>query len=257
MATSMELKIDRRRFVIAGTAGVVGLSAFASSAFAEENTAAVQGLVGYWYGSENLKRISDWVKPELEEPMDVMSAHDIFQADPRFVRTGARVSLYGMPPDVSARYTEIDITALFPVDGEMLPFHAWSMRRHRRMTSPPVQFTVSVDQNSSILLQMDLVESRRGRGARPGGGTPTAPEKTSVQFQVSLADNGPAKVMRGVYFLAVSDQPVDWNGIDFLPSGGSEQRRMLYESVFGERRPVRFPYAIMAIDHAKLDGVGI
>jgi len=247
MSNDTLFKIDRRRFVIAGSSGLVGLSMLAPAAAGAE--APILGSVGYWLGSEHLSRLSDWIDGNLEDTyFRVVSTERAPQSDPRFIERGMRLTVWGMRGDNGlGGVREVLLTSSVKVDDggavQTLPFHVWSLERGPvRKESAPVGFNATVEFGRPVDLLLSFDPVVRRRGVRTGEAP--APD---VRFRFAMEHGNEAKVLRGVHFLGLSPEPIDWSRLSFVRLDEAGPRALVERTLLG-LRPVSFPHFVIGID---------
>jgi hypothetical protein len=197
-----KFELDRRAFILAGTAAVATLAAPRLSAAGLETDLV---SVGFWGGMPNLLRRSGMHGT-------LISAEALTTSDPSLAGTGALISIRGLwraEQNRSAR-TRYSIDALFTAEGEpsKVPLLAWS---YSSMTKTPTQsgrvsFPVPVDAPRSLDFEFRRMDS-----------------VATVSFSVTTA---PGKLMldRGVYVVAFLDENTprpDWKKIELLPGSSA------------------------------------
>jgi hypothetical protein len=249
MSNDNETKISRRGFIALGSAGVAAAVAMPGSLFAAQPGASGLLLsVGYWGGSSVLDRVSDWRKP-VGGQFDVVDAAAYEQGDFSFLQGAALLNVAGLgAPSKSLRSLLFRAHFNGDLNGgtEMVPFDAWSYRNDGiEKSSPGIRFRMPVlpEDGLHFSVQAELVESR-ARGARTGSAGAGLREASTT---IALSGPGP-KLMRGVYFLAVTDSPVTWGDYEFSMKDKSAATRRLVRQDFTGSTPAPFPYLVMTAD---------
>ena len=250
MSNDNESKISRRGFIALGSAGVAAAVAMPGSLFAAQPAASGLVLsVGYWSGSSVLDKLSDWRKPAGGQ-FDVVDAASYEQGDFGFLQGRALVNVAGLgAPSKTLR--SLQLRALFNsnLNGgtDMVPFDAWSYRNDGSsvMSSPGIRFRMPVLPETGLRfsVEAELVESR-ARAIRTGSASAGVRQ---AETTIALSGSGP-KLMRGVYFLAVTDSPVAWNDYEFSLKGESQGPRRLVRADWTGSSLAPFPYLVMTVD---------
>jgi hypothetical protein len=250
MSNDNETKISRRGFIALGSAGVAAAVAMPGSLFAAEPAASPILLsVGYWSGSSVLDRVSDWRKP-VGGQFDVVDAASYEQGDFGFLQGAALLNVAGLGAPASKSLRSLLLRAHFNGDlnggTSMIPFNAWSyLNDGGAKVSPGVRFRMPVKPETGLefSVQAEFAESR-ARAVRIGSG---ATVKGEASTTISLSGSGP-KLMRGVYFLAVSDSAVNWSDYEFSLKGATEGPRRLVKQDWTGSSPAPFNYLVMTVD---------
>ncbi len=251
MSNDNETKISRRNFIALGSAGVAVAAAMPGSLFAAETGATPLLLsVGYWSGSSVLERVSDWRRPVAGQ-FDVVDAASYEQGDFTFLQGDALLNVSGLAGSRPASLRSLLFRAHFNSDlnggREMVPFDAWSYRNDGvEMVSPGVRFRMPVapETGLSFSVEVEMAAESRTRAVRASG---AANGKREAFNALALSGTGP-KLMRGVYFLAVSDSPVAWTGYAFSTKGSNDTTRRLIRDDWTGITPAAFPYLVMTAD---------
>jgi hypothetical protein len=250
MSNDNETKLTRRGFIALGSAGVAAAVAMPGSLFAAQPSGAGLLLsVGYWSGSAVLDRVSDWRKPVAGQ-FDVVDASSYEQGDFGFLQGTALLTVSGLGPSGPKTLRSLRLRAHFNADlnggREMVPFEAWSYSVDGgEKVSPGVRFRMPVSPESglSFSVEAELGDPR----ARAYRATPAATGKQEAWTTLALAGDGP-KLMRGVYFLAVTDSPVTWSDYEFSLRETAGTGRRLVKQAWAGTTPAPFPYLIMTAD---------
>lgn len=250
MSNDNETKISRRGFIALGSAGVAAAVAMPGSLFAAQPAASGLLLsVGYWSGSAVLDKLSDWRKP-VGGQFDVVDAASYEQGDFGFLQGAALINVAGLGAPASKSLHSLLLRAHFnsSLNGgtDMVPFDAWSyLDDGGAKVSPGIRFRmpVSPETGLSFSVQAEFVESR-ARAVRVGA---VAPVKGEASTTIALSGKGP-KLMRGVYFLAVTDTPVTWSDYEFSLKGATTGPRRLVKQDWTGSSPAPFPYIVMTAD---------
>jgi hypothetical protein len=247
MSDDNPLEINRRQFVIAGSAGLVGLSLIAPDVGAD--TVPLVGSIGYWLGSEIVSDLGLCRNGQVDDLwFDVIPATAIARSDPRFIGTGMRVSIWAMRGEDALGATRfVSLTSEVRAEGltKPLPFHVWSLERGPvRKESQAVGFNATVEFGRPVDLLVSLGTGARTRAVRMSEG-PTA----DVRFRFALEDGPDARIVRGVYFLGFGAAPIDWNRLEYKAVRREDPTRLLVEKTLGGLRPVGFTYFVVAVDH--------
>lgn len=249
MSNDNRTKISRRGFIALGSAGVAAAVAMPGSLFAAQPGASGLLLsVGYWSGSSVLDRVSDWRKPVAGQ-FDVVDAAAYEQGDFGFLQGAALLNVAGLgAPSKSLRSLLLRAHFNSDLNGgtEMIPFDAWSYSNDGAMkVSPGIRFRmpVSPERGLHFSVQAEFTESR-ARAVRTGSASSGVREAATT---IALSGPGP-KLMRGVYFLAVTDSPVAWGDYEFSLKGATEGPRRLVRQDWTGSTPAPFPYLVMTAD---------
>lgn len=250
MSNDNESKISRRNFIALGSAGVAVAVAMPGSLFAAQPSASGLLLsVGYWSGSAVLDRVSDWRKP-VGGSFDVVDAAAYEQGDFTFLQGAALLNVSGLGAPATKSLRSLLLRADFNGDlnggTDMIPFYAWSyVNDGAEKVSPGLRFRMPVKPETglSFTVQAELAESR-ARAVRVGSATTV---KSEASTTIALSGAGP-KLMRGVYFLAVTDSPVNWSDYEFSLKGTTDGPRRLVKQDWTGSDPAPFNYLVMTID---------
>lgn len=247
--------ITRRDFIVAGSAGVAVVAAAPGSLFAAqtgEGTVPARLSIGYWFGSARLPRIADWREVDSGS-CQVIDAATLVQGDFEFLRAGVQVNVVGMPASLRpAGLRALDVRAHFNanLDGgtDLVPFGAWSYRNAgMEKVSPGVRFHMPIAPETGLVFSMETESERTGRlrGVRLAGGEYARREAVG---SISLSGDG-AKLLRGVYFLAISDSPVAWSDYEFRMRSNAVTSHELVRRGGSRGTPAEFPYVVVTLDH--------
>lgn len=253
--SNRNFRITRRDFIVAGSAGVAVAAAAPGSLFAaqtSEGAAPARLAIGYLFGSARLPRIADWREPDSGS-YEVVDAAALAQGDFEFLRAGVEVNVVGMPASLRPEgLRALEVRAHFNanLDGgtDLVPFGAWSYRNAgMEKVSPGVRFHMPITPETGLVFSMATERERTGRlrGVRLGGGELARSEAVG---SIALSGDGP-KLLRGVYFLAISDAPVVWSDYEFRTRNDAVTSRELVRRGGSLVRPAEFPYVVMTLDH--------
>lgn len=254
MSKRNKTTITRRDFIVAGSAGVAVVAATPGSLFAAQTgDGSVPALlsIGYWYGSERLTQLADWRKPDNGNNQ-VVDAAALPQGDFEFLRAGVQVNVAGMTSSVRfPGLCSLDLRAHFnaSLDGgnELVPFGAWSYRNDGvEKVSPGIRFQMPIQPETGLAFSIETETEKTGRirGVRTGG----ALSKREAFGSISLSGRG-AKLLRGVYFLAISESPVAWGDYEFVTRRDTVTSRELVRKGLTGLAQADFPYVVVTLDH--------
>ncbi|MCM2313942.1 MAG: hypothetical protein NDJ92_02155 [Thermoanaerobaculia bacterium] len=248
-------RFTRREFIVAGSAGVAAVAAAPGSLFAAQTgdgAVPARLSIGYWLGSARLPRIADWREPD-NGSNQVVDAASLVQGDFEFLRGGVQVNVVGMPPSLRPTgLRSLDVRAHFNADldggTDLVPFGAWSYRNDGvEKVSPGVRFHMPIKPETGLVFSMETESERTGRlrGVRPGGGEFARKEAVA---SISLSGDGP-KLLRGVYFLAISDSAVAWSDYEFRMRSNATGSHELVRMGGSRGAAAEFPYVVVTLDH--------
>ncbi|MGA7614702.1 MAG: hypothetical protein WBX15_05910 [Thermoanaerobaculia bacterium] len=235
-------EIDRRRFVILGTAATAGL-ALRSNLFAEswQNPSFVS--VGY---CSTVRRVRTRRAPG---PRFFESATGVPGGDPAFFRDGARFRIHDFcRASAPATPERIDVDVLFPAEGleQKVSFLAWQSRSNggSEGTANPLAFRIPVQSTGTT----DVVMRRR---------IGEIDENVTIPFSVN--DGAAAiKLNHGIYAIALlreGDSAPRWGSVQAEGVNPAEDRmsiRLVRDSLDGPV-PVTFDYLLLSVSYPEND----
>jgi hypothetical protein len=214
--------VDRRDFLLMGSAAAVGIAVTSVSAGTLNAIARIDGanpILAIGFAAAGDSRV---VAAETLRSSDAALADKV------------RVTMHGLWRDDSqSARPAVHVTAFFNHDGQALPFSAWSSVRS---ISPRVSFNVDLagGQPLQLGIERERLVSLRSRMRRWVAAVPdTVPTVTALEKAGGLCVLGgdQTKLRRGTYFVALrgasSDRTPDWSSISF----DGEQLRVDGESV--------------------------
>jgi hypothetical protein len=218
-AKAVSAGIPRREFLRISSAAAMGLAVVAigeGKLFAATSSGIVPLMdIGY---APSL--------PATGFSIPLASAASILSPDPRFISTGARVSVVGAKRAASHRNAPggIGVDALFPVShrqsSDPLHFRFFSIagRTDQDAISGPLSFTVQVPSTTGVAL---MVRRQRPTNEKESEAAP-ALEPEIAPLTLSLGNVAGPKLTRGVYVLAFREEDGDsmsnWNRLSLAHS---------------------------------------
>jgi len=241
-AKAVSAGIPRREFLRISSAAAMGLAVVAvgeGKLFAASSSGIIP-LMGVGYAPS---------LPAAGFSTPLASADSILSPDPRFISTGARVSVVGArrAPGHKNAPGGIAVDALFPVshrqDNDPLRFRFFSIagRPDQDSISGLLSYTVQVPSTSGV----SLVVRHRSPVANAAPLTaPPALESEVTPLTLSLGNVAGPKLTRGVYVLAFREEDGDsmssnWNRFTLAPS---ENGYYIADATFS--------YLILNVDYA-------
>jgi len=239
-AKAVSAGIPRREFLRISSAAAMGLAVVAvgeGKLFAATSSGLVP-LMGVGYAPS---------LPATGFSIPLASADSILSPDPRFISTGARVSVVGARRAAARKNAPggIAVDALFSVshrrDTDPLHYRFFSMagRPDQDSISGPLSYTVPVPSTSGVAL---MVRRQRPTSDKESE-VPPALEPEVTSLTLSLGNVAGPKLARGVYVLAFREEEGDsmsnWNRLTLAPSEGG-----YYVS------GATFSYLILNVDYA-------
>lgn len=220
-AKAVPAGIPRREFLRISSAAAMGLAVVAvgeGKLFAASSSGVVPLMdVGY---APSL--------PATGFSIPLASAASILSPDPRFISTGARVSVVAARRAASHKNAPggIAVDALFPVshrqDSDPLRYRFFSIagRPDQDSISGPLSYTVQVPSTGGVSL---VVRHRRPSTETAALTAPPALEAEVTPLTLSLGNVAGPKLTRGVYVLAFREDAADsmssnWNRLTLAPS---------------------------------------
>ncbi|HXH39449.1 MAG TPA: hypothetical protein VNN08_12540 [Thermoanaerobaculia bacterium] len=156
------------------------------------------------------------------------SASSILSPDPRFIGSGARISVVGAGRAANHKNAPggIAVDALFPVshrtpdDPSRYRFFSVAGRPDGDAISGQLSFTIQVPATSGV----SLVVRRQRPSSQPESSTPPAIETEASPLTLSLGNVAGPKLTRGVYALAFREEDGDsmsnWGRMAIAPANG-------------------------------------
>ena len=211
--------IPRREFLRIGSAAALGVAVVAISEgklFASESSGIVPLMdIGY---APSL--------PAAGYSVPLASAASILSPDPRFIGSGARISVVGARRATSHKNAPggIAVDALFPVshrkpdDPSRFRFFSVAGRPDADAVSGPLSFTINVPSTNGVSFLV-----RRQRPSTAGESASPSPLETEVTpVTLSLGNVAGPKLTRGVYVFAFREEEGDsmpsWGRMSVAPS---------------------------------------
>jgi hypothetical protein len=240
-AKTVSAGIPRREFLRISSAAAMGLAVVAAGEgklFAATSSGLVP-LMGVGYAPS---------LPATGFSIPLASADSILSPDPRFISTGARVSVVGARRAANHANAPggIGVDALFatnhrqPDDLTHFRFFSLSGRPDADSISGQVGFNMPVPSTSGVTL---MVKRQRPSVSREPSATPPPLESEVTPLTLSLGNVAGPKLTRGVYVLAFREEDGDsmssWNRLTIAPSEGG-----YYVS------GATFSYLILNVDYA-------
>lgn len=206
--TPRAFQIDRRTFIVSGSAAVVALAApRAKAAVADPALLSV----GYWGGVPRLQRRSG-IRGSL------IAAEKLTTSDPSLIRDDAQITVRGLwqAPQNRATRVRYTIDALFPSDGleSKAPVYAWAYSTMQRTAAA-----------SSLATFRYPVEAQGVVELRFGKTTADAERVANVSFAVTRTD-GALMLDRGTYVFAFLDSGTpapDWSAVELVPGTNASE----------------------------------
>ena len=222
-STNVANGIPRREFLRLSSVAAIGVAVASISerkAFAAATDSGIVPLMSVGYAPS---------LPLAGYSIPLASADSILSPDPRFISTGAHISIVGSKRAGSHANVPggIGVDALFPVnhrqpeDPARFRFFSISGRPDNDSISGPVSFTMPVLSTSGVSL---LVRRQRPALAQATpSATPPALESEVSPITLSLGNVAGPKLTRGVYAFAFreeeSDSMSNWGRLSIAPSG--------------------------------------
>jgi hypothetical protein len=166
--------------------------------------------------------------PAAGYSVPLASASSILSPDPRFISSGARVSVVGAVRAASHRNAPggIAVDALFPVshrapeDPSHYRFFSIAGRPDVDAISGPLSFTIQTPATNGV----SLLVRRQRPSNQPDSSTPPPIETEASPLTLSLGNVAGPKLTRGVYALAFREEDGDgmpsWGRMAIAPANG-------------------------------------
>lgn len=233
--------LDRREFMLIGSAAAVGVAASNVSAGTLHSIARVEGAnpvlsIGF----------------AAADDAHAVAADSLRFADGSFA-DAARVTVHGLTrAESQAAPVSVSVSAFFENHGQPIPFLAWTSAAS---TSPRVNFTMALSEGGTLpfgieserLVPFHSPRARLSRFLSPK----QLPDAAALERGGGLCTLGgkDVKLRRGTYFIALrrnaSDRTPDWRSI----SVDAEQLRTGGDSVLRRgNRNVDFDYVAVSVD---------
>lgn len=226
----MKLSMNRRSFLLSGSAAVATLSL---PRFAFAGTAGSWPL-GYLVGSGDVRRRGNAIAHFVD-------AHAMSRGDADLRNDGARFRVLKYF-SAGTQEQDVEVLAQFKTAAGVAPFHAWSRRSIGRQVteSSPVGFTMPLDSTSAEMIV------RVGELAR------------AVRFS-PLNEQDSILLRRGLYVIALTDAPVDWNFL--IPNSRvsledvrTSSESFVLEPALSQNLPPSFAYVLLEVGSARTSG---
>jgi hypothetical protein len=166
--------------------------------------------------------------PAVGYSVPLASASSILSPDPRFISSGARISVAGAGRAASHRNAPggIAVDALFqashraPEDPLHYRFFSVAGRPDGDAISGPLSFTIQAPATSGV----SLLVRRQRPSSQPDSATPPPIEAEASPLTLSLGNVAGPKLARGVYALAFREEDGDsmssWGRMAIAPANG-------------------------------------
>lgn len=244
----------RRDFLALSATAVAGIAATGASA-------STSGALTVLKGTSPVLSVG-FAELDSVEGGRVLSADRLPIGDSQFHENGARLTVHGLwRPEQRLKNGSISLTTFFDVDGQRLPYIAWSGN-----TGAPVSFRVPVDADGGIRIGIErnsapsiLREPARRFASifrtAESQAAPDVPQHDALEQKGSvcrLATNGSGlKLRRGTYFIALRtdgwDARPDWSSLSLA----GDVRNVKGQSVLRRGgHAVDFEYLVVSVDHA-------
>lgn len=250
----MRKRMNRRTFLISGSAGVAGLTLdFSSIARAALGRTGPMLSIGYVWGSDALAKADRRAAGGGDLSSHLVSATELPGGDAALVARGARITVNGRNGSGTGRFRSMVLEARFRPEGSpdaSASYFAWEDRDGRR--SPPVSFFMEPHEELGLefAILAEVAEPAGRRRAAVRGASPAAipgPVPQSMPFSLSLGWGDSPMLRAGVYFVAIADAPVSWRSFEYVEKPDAPGRR-LYEAG-GLGSPAGFDYITISVDY--------
>ena len=251
--------MQRREFLLIGSAAVVGLAATDVPAQVMRGVVGEGSLpllsIGYWPGS---LRVSETAPARPVVPANLLRHADASLAD------GARMRIEGFrrAPRHEGRPISLGVTVRYSGHGsDVPPVHAFSYAATRSsvLANGGAAFALPVDAGEAIELAFDrrpLRTSASDKSRRAiAADVFTAADGASDSASLGMKPGEKGFHLRpGTYFFAVRESRADvapnWSSVRVDATASLTSGNMLYVDVLGERRPVPFGYVAVTVNAA-------
>lgn len=190
----------------------------------------------------------------LDAAGDVVAAAAVTASDGSFISRGARISVSGATAGAVAaedrRAVEL-VTHFSYLDGaerKTAPFRAWSFSRTNGHQSPPISFTVPVDEAQQISLSIETAEQKPAAAlSRRAAMTGAATAGHSLPLTFALHSGEGITLTRGFYVIVPlydNDHAPAWPAYELKVADG---RWALHDR---EGRVAPFEHLVLKIDYA-------
>lgn len=233
--------LDRREFLLIGSAAAVGMAAVSASAGTLNAVARIEGvdpILSIGFAAADADR--------------AVAAESLSFGDASFAGA-ARVTIHGLwRAETQAAPRAVHVSAFYPVGNERVPFLAWSSNAS---VAPRLSFNVGLDGRDSLALGIErerlvsrLRHTRLGRLLAPAEEMPDAAAIERAGGLATLGSEG-MKLRRGTYFVALrnksNDRKPDWSSL----SVDSAELRAGGETVLRHAgRGVDFDYLAVSVE---------